>query len=579
MKRFLVLFCLLSLPASAGIVKGPYLQDARTNRMTIACETDASQSCSVNWGSGLSNTASLSASGNHHEGVIEGLSPSTCYPYQLTCGADQSPQASFCTAPNPGEPFSFVLFGDTRSSHTDHQRVIDRIAAESVDFYVNTGDLVSSGEVESDWDSFFEIEGDLMRELAMYPTVGNHDEDDGNVDVYTRLFAVPTDSSGDERYYSFTYGNAHFIVLDNQSFLLGITTQTGWAEGEIDAARANPDIDHIFVMAHCNMYSSKDGRSGDWQLRYFGDTMQAKGVNMVFAGHDHYYERGEADNGLPYVIAGGGGAPLYDTENTTEGTPIDIFYPAHTIFYSKAIHHYLRIDIHGPYFNACAKDAAGAPFDCFSYGEQPQQDGGTDGGQDGGIDAGDDGGIGGDDGGAGGDDAGLPDAGDAGTDDDGCNCAGQPYDPVCGEDGKTYYNMCELDCAQAGMDHKGECQGQDCESLCPNIEDPVCGQDNQTYINPCFMECAGVPGKHEGACEDPTDCSQCPDTDDPVCGTDGKTYKNQCMLECMNIELNHTGRCKKSDDGCGCGSTDRTSLLLLPLLLLFFRRMYPGSAP
>jgi calcineurin-like phosphoesterase family protein/Kazal-type serine protease inhibitor-like protein len=543
----------LGIPAVvlAGIAKGPYLQDVRKDRITIVCETDSSDSCTVFWGDGLANSESLSASGVHHEGTISGLSPSTCYPYQVTCTGESKPEASFCTAPEPGEPFSFVLFGDTRSNHADHQTVIDQIRTEGVDFVINTGDLVSSGEIEDDWVHFFEVEDELLHVTPMYPVVGNHEDDDGNIDIYERLFALPSDSSGKESYYSFSYGNAYFIVIDNQSSVLWAwfldLTQKNWALAEMDAANANPDIDHIFVLAHANIYSSKDGRTGDMVLRGMRNDMLAKGVKAVFSGHDHHYVRGEADNGLMYITAGGGGAGLYDTKDETEGDPIEIALPAHTVYYSKAIHHYLRIDIDGSYFSACAKDSSGVAFDCFSYGQQPQ-DGGIDGGQDAGADPGYDGGV--DAGPDASDDGGLP------ADDGGCDCSGEPYEPVCGEDEVTYDNMCELDCAQVGMDHMGECgQNPNCEADCPDIDQQVCAKDGTTYRNMCFLECAKAEFDYEGECVDP--CADCPATSDPVCGQDGITYANLCLMECVGVTKDHDGECQEQIDCNSCPSDDQ----------------------
>ncbi|MBN2493263.1 MAG: metallophosphoesterase [Deltaproteobacteria bacterium] len=537
LQTWMLCICLgLPATAGAGIIKGPYLQDVRTDSMVVAVETDATASCTVRWGEGLSHEAPLAATGNHHEGRIQGLEPSRCYFYQVDCGSDSSPQSSLCTAALPGEPFSFVLFGDTRSDHASHQQVVDAIRAEGVDFYINTGDLVSNGENEADWVPFFEVEAELLRELPLFPVVGNHDEEDGQLDNYERLFAPPTDRSDSERYYAFTYANARFIALDNQSSALLL--QKSWFEAELDAAVADPSIEHIFVLLHENMYSSKDGRSGDWYFRSWRNTMLNKGVKYVFSGHDHYYDRGVADNGLPYLISGGGGAPLYDSENATQGDPIDVIYPAHTVLYSRKIHHYLRIDIHGPHFAACAKDAHGVAFDCFEYGEMPTPDGGqTDGGEDGGQTDGGEPDAGQPDGGmpdAGQPDAGQPDAGqpdggepdagqpdagqpDAGADEGGadeggadegvCDCSGVPYDPICGEDGVTYANMCELDCAQMGMRHRGECQEDPGDCECPDLDEPVCGADGVTYRNPCVMECMGVEGAHEGPCTDGCDCS------------------------------------------------------------------------
>lgn len=498
----------------AGIVRGPYLQDPRMDRVTIACETDAQANCTVEWGSGFANSNALTASGNHHQGAIENLAVSTCYPYRVNCSGETSAESTFCTAPGPGEPFSFVLFGDTRTDLAAHSQLASAIKAEGVDFYINSGDLVSDGSNESNWGPFFEAEGELMAEIAMFPVVGNHDEDNGNLDIYERLFAPPTESSGKESYYAFSYGNTRFIVIDNkasQTWSLNLDlTQKNWALAEMDAAAADPQIEHAFVMLHEGPYSSKSGRSGDWVIRGMRDDMKSKGVDFVFSGHDHYYERGQADNGLGYIISGGGGAPLYDTSNPTEGDPINVSYLPHTIYYSKSLHHYLRIDINGPHVDMCAKDSSGVAFDCISYGEQPA-DGGVDAGPDGGLDDGSDGDQDNDAGYDAGYDAGVDagvdagaDAGvDAGVEADsggGCDCSGQPYQPVCGEDGVTYDNLCELDCAQVGKQHDGECTQDPCE-LCPEVDQPVCGTDGVTYKNQCLMQCMGVQGEHSGACE------------------------------------------------------------------------------
>jgi len=569
-----LLLLLAAGTARAGVVKGPYLQDARRDRITVCAETDGSSSCAVEWGSGLSQRLELAASGQHHEGTISGLPASTCQPYRLVCDGQPGPEQLFCTAPEVHEPFQFVIMGDTRSDHAAHQQILDRVAAENPDFFINTGDLVSSGEQESDWEPFFQIEGSLMATVPLYPVVGNHDEDNGALDIYERLFALPTEASGRESYYAFSYGNTRFIVLDNQASQTWgwnlDNAQKDWFSGQLSDAASDADTEHILVLVHECIYSSKDGRSGDWVLRSLRDQMKSAGVEVLVCGHDHYYERGEADNGLVYIISGGGGAPLYDTSNPTEGQAVNIALPAHTIYYSKKLHHYLVARVRGSYLQLCAKDSAGVEFDCIDFGQE-QPDGGVDAGDGGGVDAGDGADGDGDDGGPGDDGGGVSDEGG------GCDCSTEPTAEVCGEDGTTYRNECELDCAQVGKAYDGPCDADPC-ARCPDTSDPVCGRDGQTYRNACLLECQGVELAHQGACSEAPDCDSCPSQEQPVCGQDGRTYRNECVLLCMQVPKAHDGACEQGGDGCGCASASPGSahawlpLLLLLLLLLPGRR-------
>jgi len=362
---FIFTVFLLGAPVSGSageITRGPILQDVQLDGVVVAWEGHDFSGALVAFGQTSLEESSAPANcvGVHCFVTLSGLPADTDYKYEVRDGSGiLSEEGTFRTAPDWPRPFSFVVFGDNRSDAAAHSMVVDMMLTDDFDIVMNTGDMVSSGEVEEQWDVFFGIEAELFRSRPFYPAVGNHEEDDGAIPIVERVFHTPylSSGSGEMSYYSFDYGNVHFTVIDdfvhvNPWYLCLLqgkmydncftAEQEEWIHDDLAAAAANPAIDHVFIFVHEGPYSSKENRTGSAAMRELLPVFATSKVRIIFSGHDHLYEHGITGNGLHYVVTGGGGAPLYDS------TPdfMNQMFP-HEILMVESIHNFQRVEVAG----------------------------------------------------------------------------------------------------------------------------------------------------------------------------------------------------------------------------------------
>lgn len=240
--------------------------------------------------------------------TLTGLQPNTRYEFEA--GGVDAGKGSFKTAPTGAEPYRFVVFGDTRTRHEMHRKVVDAIVKHGTpDFVLHTGDLVSDGSDSGLWPIFFDIERQLLRNTAFYPALGNHER---NSREFYEYFQVGPP------FYSFNWGNGHFAVI-NSDLGNAATSATAreafWAEQtrwlEDDLTR-NQKADFRFVIAHHPPFSAVTSRQEfNKNMTALVPLFEKFKVTAGFFGHDHNYQR-HVKNGIQYIITGGGGAPLYD---------------------------------------------------------------------------------------------------------------------------------------------------------------------------------------------------------------------------------------------------------------------------
>lgn len=208
-----------------------------------------------------------------------------------------------------------IIYGDTRTDHQTHKKIVDEIIKIKPALVFHTGDLVANGLVPDQWDTFNKIVSDLLEITEFYPALGNHEK---NSPLYFDNFTLPNN----ERWYSVERGNLHFIVLDSNSDCNIDSEQYLWLEDDLQNITENM----IFVIAIFHHPPFSTGRHPEDQkgLRQsIVPLFEQYDVDIVFTGHDHDYERSLYNN-IYYIVTGGGGAPLYDQTRTSPYSQIFI---------------------------------------------------------------------------------------------------------------------------------------------------------------------------------------------------------------------------------------------------------------
>ena len=261
-----------------------------------------------------------------HEVHLCGLEPDTEYSYQVggvaADGAERwSEPATFRTAPDisadPTAEVRVAFVGDSRGGYDVWAQLADEILARGVDLIMFSGDAVTVGQVQDEWNQFLDNAPALLGAVPIISAHGNHDLNSVN---YYSTFAQP----GDEASFAFDYGHAHMTVLNDSP------PQSGDIAGSIRSflqqdLAAHADATWKIVNHHRPVWSSGTRHGSDSLLQeQWGVLYDDHDVDLVVAGHDHIYERtkpmrgdevqASAADGTIYLVSGGAGASLYGTE-------------------------------------------------------------------------------------------------------------------------------------------------------------------------------------------------------------------------------------------------------------------------
>jgi len=355
---FLVLAVLCAGNNASGYEGGdhdPYVQNVTQNSAVIMWQTDVNSDSMVEYGptAAYGNSVYDSALVNNREMILPGLDPYTVYHYRTShddgSGPVYSADSTFKTAPATAVPFDFTVITDSHKTGTDIvlPQVVDGILSLGVPALVlHAGDITDDGS-ETDWNWYYfgttspnPMMGPLISKVPMYPSIGNHDT---NRETYFFYYDLP-EGGGlyNEQWYSHDYSNAHFIHLDDNEKKIKGTAQGQWFENEL----ASTTAEWVFVTMHHPPVNDN----------YISNVCEQYGVDVVFYGHDHFYDRAYK-NGVYYIQAATAGGDPWNahadqwsqyTESTSgfvtdeiDGTTATIYgrYPDATVFDSVVITH------------------------------------------------------------------------------------------------------------------------------------------------------------------------------------------------------------------------------------------------
>jgi len=213
-------------------------------------------------------------------------------------GAPRLP-AAVAALPARADSVKFAVIGDNGTGDQPQYEVGSRMAEARTTFPFDTvimlGDNMYGRQDQQDFVTKFEkpYAALLGGGVVFYASLGNHDKPTNR--------SYPGFNMGGERYYSYVKRNVRFFVLDSNQM---DPRQLAW----LDTALKESDERWKICYFHHPIYSDGGRHGSDVSLRVALEPLFVKyGVNVVFSGHDHIYERTKPQKGITYFVNGSSG--------------------------------------------------------------------------------------------------------------------------------------------------------------------------------------------------------------------------------------------------------------------------------
>ena len=222
---------------NANTVMMPYLQAVTTNSIYTLVECDSTATAYADYGLTTSYGSTVTTESTEgttavpatyvHNIKLTGLSANTVYHYRVRQGTSTSADYTFRTAVNAGTSFRFGIMSDCKGGTTTHNTISGRIDAANTYFNVYAGDLWNIPDYAIAKSEFFNLanEKNLDACVPFFNATGNHEEWNSLTQALTH---APASSSGTQGYYSFDYGDIHFVIINNELTYTSGSVQYNW---------------------------------------------------------------------------------------------------------------------------------------------------------------------------------------------------------------------------------------------------------------------------------------------------------------------------------------------------------------
>ena len=302
---------------SASVSRGPYLQIGTPTSSVVRWRTNVATNSRVSIGTTQGNLTSNFDNATlttEHEVVVSGLSPATKYFYSVgsttqTLAGDDSSHF-FVTSPTAGTSSATRIWvlGDSGTANANAQAVRNAYLSFTGTAHTNLWLMLGDNAYENGTDveyqaAVFDMYPTMLRQSVLWPAVGNHDTAGSSNPPanlpYFAMFTLPSNAqaggmaSGTEKYYSFDYGNIHFVCLDSMT---SDRSATGPMANWLRADLASTTRQWTIAFWHHPPYSKgshdSDTEQNLVQMRQnFLPILEDGGVDLVLTGHSHSYER------------------------------------------------------------------------------------------------------------------------------------------------------------------------------------------------------------------------------------------------------------------------------------------------